>query len=290
MLPFRRILFPVDFSDASAKMAPLVRDTAQRFAADLHLVHAYELPPIYYGDVGSGVVPAGPPEDPDLVLSVQNALRERADCWFKGMDVRPTVVYGQPADVIHDAVKREGIDLVVLPTHGRGTARRMLLGSVTTKVLHDLSCAVLTDTHKALDDHKPNVPFQSILCAVGVEEETPAVLRAAAALAKYYGAKLEVVHAVDTPPGAWEIDFGPYRQAVADAAEDELRRLMREAGIDAPLAILDGPPPQVIRDEAAKRKADLIVTGRGEAQGVLSQFWSRLYGIVREAPCPVLSI
>lgn len=42
--------------------------------------------------------------------------------------------------------------------------------------------------------------------------------------------------------------------------------------------------------EALKRKADLIIVGRGHDHDKLNQLFSQLYGIVREAPCPVLSI
>jgi len=39
-----------------------------------------------------------------------------------------------------------------------------------------------------------------------------------------------------------------------------------------------------------RRKADLLVVGRGHDQGAIGRIWSRLYAIVRDSPCPVLSI
>lgn len=60
--------------------------------------------------------------------------------------------------------------------------------------------------------------------------------------------------------------------------------------IDAPHTVLDALVADGVRDEAMRRRADLIVTGRGKAQIRFSRIRSHLYQIVRESPCPVLSI
>ncbi|MBL8218984.1 MAG: universal stress protein, partial [Bryobacterales bacterium] len=183
-----------------------------------------------------------------------------------------------------------GIDLVMMPTRGRGVFRRLLLGSVTAKVLHDVSCSVWTGVHSSLAEHTSPLPYHSVLCAVGLDPETPDVLRAASSLAFSFGAKLHVVHCVETPPMSLEIDFAPYRQRLMDAADLELRLIMRNSGVDATLSILEGAIDARVRKEALDRSADLIVTGRGHHQGKFSRLFSQLYSIVRESPCPVLSV
>ena len=55
-------------------------------------------------------------------------------------------------------------------------------------------------------------------------------------------------------------------------------------------SVVEGPIAEAIHDEAVRRHADLIVTGRGHAQGSFSRLWSHLYPIIRQAPCPVLSV
>ena len=75
-----------------------------------------------------------------------------------------------------------------------------------------------------------------------------------------------------------------------DAADFRLRELKGRLGIEAPHAIIDGFVADGVCQEALRRKADLIVTGRGRAQTTLSRLWSHVYPIVREPPCPVLSI
>jgi len=45
-----------------------------------------------------------------------------------------------------------------------------------------------------------------------------------------------------------------------------------------------------VREQALAQKADLAIMGRGHAQGGISRIWSNLYAVVRDAPCPVLSV
>jgi len=60
--------------------------------------------------------------------------------------------------------------------------------------------------------------------------------------------------------------------------------------LDAPDTVIDVGIPDSIHEEIVRRKADLLVVGRGHDQGAISRVWSRLYAIVRDSPCPVLSI
>jgi nucleotide-binding universal stress UspA family protein len=116
------------------------------------------------------------------------------------------------------------------------------------------------------------------------------VLKAAAALAHAYGAQLELVHVTPPPPITAEMDLGPYLEAMDDAAHFQMHELKAKLGVDAPHTVLRGAISSTIRQEALRRKADLIVTGRGRAQDAFSRLWSHLYPLVRESPCPVLSI
>jgi nucleotide-binding universal stress UspA family protein len=121
-------------------------------------------------------------------------------------------------------------------------------------------------------------------------EEAEVVLKAAVAFACDHKAGLWLVHVVETPSTTLEIDFSPYKKDLMEAADFKLRELKGELGIDAPHAVIDAKVSDGIRQEAVRRNADLIITGRGRAQETFSAMFSRLYPIVRESPCPVLSI
>jgi nucleotide-binding universal stress UspA family protein len=124
-------------------------------------------------------------------------------------------------------------------------------------------------------------------------DETPeaeAALRAAAAFARGYDARLSLVHVVEGPPATFQIAFSRYETELIKAADLRLRELKGRLGVDAPHAVICGPVAEGVREEAARRGADLIVTGRGRSQNAFSSILSRLCSIVRLSPCPVLSV
>ncbi len=195
---------------------------------------------------------------------------------------------GEAGSVIHDVLRHQGGDLVMLSTHGRGPIRRFMLGSVTTKLLHDVSCAVWTATGAATAAKKTH--YKSIVCAVDDSQEALSVLKAGSALAESYGAKLAVVHVLGMPPMAMEIDYGAIRNDLLLAAQQRLRETMAKMNIVAPHAVIEGSIANALHDWVARQQGDLLIAGRGHAQDPLGRVWSNLYSIVRESPCPVVSI
>ena len=107
-------------------------------------------------------------------------------------------------------------------------------------------------------------------------------------LADSFHASLYLVRGVATPPMAAEVDFSALRLELLNNAESSLRELKAKLGIDAPQVVTDRSIIEVVHEEATQRKAGLVVVGRGQAQTHFGRFWSLLYPIVREAPCPVL--
>jgi nucleotide-binding universal stress UspA family protein len=279
MLPFRKILFPVDYSEPCKAIVPCVAEMQSHFSAELSLVHAYGAEALAYSPL-----PMTDPELPEQArVLAEERLGEFAQANFPGLHVELYSGIGEPGAVIHDVVQHQGADVVMLPTHGRAPLRRLLLGSVTAKVLHDLTVPVWTG-------HPLRIPYTSILAAVDSSDEAEAVMRAAAAFAASYRAELSVTYVMEMPPVSIETAFGPYRDDFMAAADARITQLKKRAGVNAPHTILDGPVPEAIRDEALRLGADLILTGRGEVLGMFSRLWSHLYPIVRHSPCPVLSI
>lgn len=281
MLPFRKILFPVDYSDACRAIVPQVRHAVDHFSAQLTLVHAYGPEGLSFVDL-----PLSSPELPGQVREFEQLrLRDFAQEVFPGINAECFVDLGEAGGVIHRLLQREGSDLIMLPTHGRGPIRRMMLGSVAAKVLHDSACAVWTTAHPG-----GHAGVRSIVCAVDESDEALSVITAGAALAKSYGAKLAVVNVAALPPMSMEIDYGAIRTALLQASENRLRELLAGLKIDAPHAVIEGNVANALHEWAASHQAGLLITGRGHATGGLGRVWSNLYSIVRESPSPVLSI
>ena len=286
MLPFRKILFPVDFSEPCLAIVPYVKEMIRHFSAELTLVHAYGPEALAYSELAI----TNPELPQEVRFLAEQRLRKFALDKFPGEHVQTFAELGEAGTVVHRVVQHQGTDLVMLATHGHGPIRRFLLGSVTTKILHDITAAVWTGTGSAFADHEPKIPYKSVLCALDYSDEAEGVLRAAAAFASSYQAQLWLAQAVEIPSPTLDIDFTPYRKVLIDAAEFRLRELKGKLGIDAPHIVLDAPVARAIREEAVRRHVDLIITGRGHALTTFRRMWGNLYPIVRESPCPVLSI
>jgi nucleotide-binding universal stress UspA family protein len=285
MVPFRKILFPVDYSAPCAAVVPYVKEMVRRFSAELTLIHAYGPEALAYSELAL----TAPGLADDARIHEEERLRKFALETFPGQHVECLTELGEAGSVLHKVVQHQGTDLVMLATHGRGPIRRFLLGSVAAKVLHDVSAAVWTSTGASLTHHTSKIPYGSILCALDDSDEAEAVLRMAAAFASSYQAQLSLVRIVEMPPPSPEIDFARYTKEIVSAADAGLRELKGKLGVNAPHAVLEAAVADGVREEAVRRKADIIIMGRGRAQSTL-RMWSHVYPVIREAPCPVLSL
>jgi nucleotide-binding universal stress UspA family protein len=291
MLPFRKILFPVDYSAPCQAVIPYVREMARHFSAELTVCHAYA--PLA-AIASSELVVTDPELQAKAHAREQDRLRQFAGHNFgqdfPGQEVEAMVQLGEPGSVIDSVAREQRADLVMLATQGHGPIRRLLLGSVTAKVLHDISAAVWTGVGAALSDHPARIPYQSIVCALDDSNEAEAVLRAAASIASAYRAQLWILHVVPTPPAYPDIDLEEHTRRLNEASQVKLRELKAKVGVDAPHTVIDALLAEGIHHEVVRRKADLLVTGRGHSTGTFGRIWSHLYPIIRDSPCPVLSI
>lgn len=286
MPPFRKILFAADLSKACQAVTPYVREMTERAGAELVILHATEIASVPPDSLRPFLAESLP-----LYAAIRKEQRERLEAFigehFTGLRPELLLVDGEVGTAIGETVKLRGSDLVMMPTHGRGTLRRFLLGSVTAKMLHDLSCAVWTGVHWTDGGYQPRLPYRSIVCAVDFHEEDAGVIRAAGELAKAYGAKLSVTHAMDWPASNTLIEFPVYGREVVETA---LTRLVDEAELEATVSVMDGNPAEGVREAVLECEGDLLVVGRGASQKKVGRFWSNLYAIIRESPCPVLSV
>lgn len=289
MFPYRRILFPVDFSPANAAVAPFVRDFAHRFESNLQLIHATPPEVFYAAEFGWQIAAASPTQDERVAVETRR-LEDFAAAHFPGLAPECVVHSGYPVAVVEDAVRRNGTDLIMLPTHGRGMFKRLLLGSVTAKLIHDLSCSVWTGAHLDSISAKVHSPYRRIVAAIEPGTECAHIVKAAEGLATTYGATLAFVSAIEWPSDNPGVDAGNYWDRMRKSAEEELASVSRVVAIPATTDVVYGPIPRALHDAATQHMADLLVIGRGDSQSPLSGVLSNLYAIVRESPCPVLAV
>ncbi len=282
MFPIRKILLPVDFSGRSSQAVRFAVPLADRFQAEIILLHV--LPPYHeFGGVElAGAILTG------LVAERQEEARRRIAVFLRdelgARPVRRLSLDGDPAREIVACARREEAGLILLPTHGYGPFRRMLLGSVTAKVLHDADCPVWTTAHAETSDAAA-MPLQRVLCGVEHAAAGAPALAWAARLAAAFGAELTLVHPMaELDPRTEGYYFSPeWRKFLVDNAEKEIAALQRTAGTNAHVLLTTGPAAEMICEEARQTAAGLLVIPRGGLTG-------HAYSIIRQSPCPVVSV
>jgi universal stress protein A len=139
-----RILFPTDFSDASKEAEAYAVALANRFGAELHLLHVVSQVMPYTDASSTWVLP-----DNETQLQLEMAekrLLERvpaSECSNETRVLRTTVVGFAIDQILAYATKHE-IDLIVVGTHGYSWLAHTLIGSVAEKLVRMATCPVLT--------------------------------------------------------------------------------------------------------------------------------------------------
>jgi nucleotide-binding universal stress UspA family protein len=279
----KHILFPYDFSERSAAATPFVADMARRFGARVTLLSV--VPPVWQNSSSEPKAVATLFDPERLQIALNQAPLEE----LTGLDVDRVCQKGDPAATITGFAHAKRIDLIMMPTHGYGPFRSLLLGSVTAKVLHDALCPVWTAAHAEeppeLDSALP------VLCAVDGTPKSVALMQWAAQWAQAAGSELRLVHAVpvitDLPVLKSERAL---QEEVRKEAEATVERQRQQAGVEAPLRVVSGVVQDVVREEALRSRAGLVLIGRGVLHGTLGRLRTHAYAIIRHSPCPVLSV
>jgi nucleotide-binding universal stress UspA family protein len=306
MIAIRNILCPVDFSDFSKRALDHAVAVAHRYESEVTVLHVCPDVPAFAYAAG------GLPLEPVILTDadrerLMSELRQFADCdEASRVHLRPVVRVGETVREILDEAASVKADLLTLGTHGRSGFERLVLGSVTEKLLRKAGCPVLT-----VPRHNPEaVPagpelFKRILCPIDFSECSIAALQYAMSMAQENDAELVVLYVVPNDlvplPGQSADDGLDHTISVADffiRREEHVRRLLYEAVPGAVRAycavetmMAHGKPSTEILRLADEHHSDLIAIGvRGRGAADLTVFGSTTQQVVRQAACPVLTI
>lgn len=275
---FQRILVPTDLSDFAVPALRWAAMLERRLGASLTVLFANQ--PYIPFDVMEGPAAYALQNTPDFRERLARDLRDYVATHLPGLAprVETRVVDDAPARAILDAAKDLDADLIVMATHGRSGWQRVLLGSVTERVVHLADRPVLCippDT-----GHRGQPAIGKILCPVNFTDIARTALETAAGMAEAFDAELLVAHIAETGDDAdlshdFEAWIEPhvrsrcrYSRLVAsgDAAEETLR----------------------LADDAA---ADLIVVGAQHRRFKdLTVLGTTTQRVVRFARRPVLTV
>jgi nucleotide-binding universal stress UspA family protein len=288
-----RILCPVDFSEFSARAYRYSLSLAGHYRATLYVQHVAEI----WRDPSVGYAASGGPVE-EFVRAFRRNAEEQLQEFVKDEtrgEIQPVqlVEVGMAPDCILAFAQVQQISLIVMGTHGRRGFDRLMLGSVTERVMRKAPCAVLvvrTPSHAFISPSggRDPVHLRRILFCTDFSENSQRALEHAGSLSAEYDAELTLLHVLEETP------------ALVDLEEEEataLRRLdemistnEREAGKIKPI-VRKGRAYEQIIHLASEMQADVVVMAvRGRSTIDLAVFGSTSYRVMQLGPSPVLAV
>jgi universal stress protein A len=140
VIQLKKILTPIDFSDASKKALKYALAFAKQFQASLHLLHVVE-----FATVGTEF---GAVELSRIVEDMQQNAQQQLAQWVKDeiggqVPSEALIRTGRPyAEIITTAQELE-VDLIIIASHGHSSLAHVLLGSTVERVVRQGFCPVL---------------------------------------------------------------------------------------------------------------------------------------------------
>lgn len=142
MKDLHKILAPTDLSETSAAGVRYALEMAHAEGAEVILFHVIGVAEDWFAA----------PKHAEPVRELLEVESRRLDQFLRGhfanfaglVEIRQKVELGHPAVNIVEIAAREGVDMIVISTHGRTGIDHMIMGSVTEKVIARAPCPVLT--------------------------------------------------------------------------------------------------------------------------------------------------
>jgi nucleotide-binding universal stress UspA family protein len=296
-IQFKKILCATDLSDISDLSIGYGIALAREFNAKLFVCHLV--------DMTSTAIHG---EAIHARINLQNEVMEHAIKQLNQMmehqqaDWEPLISTGRPADEIARMVEEKKIDLVISKTHGRTGLKRVVLGSVTGRLMHTLSCPLLIV--RSLDDNIVSVEnletkFHRILVGCDFSPDSNNAFQYGLSLAQEFQSELHLTHVIE--PSVYKKMLKPnsnHGQEIDQSLHAQIKSKFSEMipeeslnWVTPKIILLSGQPFEEITKYSMLNNIDLIVLGiRGHNLIDTLFAGSTTDRVARQAPCPVLSV
>jgi len=201
--------------------------------------------------------------------------RIRVQSAFPGWSVSSEPLWGDPAKMLLKTIDVWKPDIVVIGSHGRSIAGRLLLGSVSTELVHHAPCSVRVVRGAA----KTEGPIRVLIATDGSDQGEACVEAVArrswpdGTQARVFSVMQSLVPAVQEMPAFAGQTFAtePAYRIIEATDERERARLrwtsatdkerLQQAGLIADAVVIDGDPRREINAEAERWHADSVFVG-----------------------------
>ncbi len=280
-VPFRNILYCTDFSRPSNAALPFALSIARRYGSKVFVAHVISLSPFSNASptlAWQSVAAQAAREANDALASLEPQL--------KGAAHQVLVRKGEIWPELSAIIEQEGIDLVVVGTHGRTRVSKVLMGSVAETIFRRSPCPVLTVGPNVAEEPEAIVDMHTILFPSDFSAESTAALPFAISLAQEHQSRLYLLHVAS---GAAE-----------DLPEVKLKTALHnlipprtEFICEPKMFVASGEAAPKILELAEELAVDLIVLGvkpTPRLPGTSHLAMATAYKIVTGAICPVLTV
>ena len=284
---FEQILFPTDGSDGAAFAFDHVLDLATRHDATVHVLNV--------ADTTDGILQIRDDDADALEREGERIVGEAADrARERGVDTVTEVLRGKPYREIVDYAETRGVDLVVMPTHGRRGLERFLLGSTSERVVRLAGVPVLTI--RPDDDARVTHPYREVLVPTDGSDCANQALTLGVDVADAEGAALHLLSAIAITALGVDVRTDIRMDLLAESAHElleEAATFADDAGVDPVAKAVEYGPSihRAILTYIDEHDVDLVVVGTHGRTGfdryVLGSVTEYL---VRTSPIPVLTV
>jgi nucleotide-binding universal stress UspA family protein len=298
MPDINRIVCPIDFSEPSRHALEHAVVLARWYTAPVVTIHVHT--PARFPTPGFELAGYGAPPYADTanLESFRQAAHDFAVTATAGaVNVETVVEVGPAASSIVQYAGADPTTLIVIGTHGASGFQRLVLGSVTEKVLRTAKCPVMTVPPRAQATSR--LPYKRILCPIDFSTSSADSLQLALSLAKEGDAKVTLMHVTEwpssdeEPPSTRAFNVPEYRQFRDAEARAALQQMIPGDAAEwcsPDVRVAHGKPYQEILRHAADEGIDVIVMGV-HGRGAVDQmiFGSTTNQVIRQATCPVIT-
>jgi nucleotide-binding universal stress UspA family protein len=216
----------------------------------------------------------------------QQALAKSAEiAEALGVSVRTIFEQGEPHERIVDLAESQGCDLIVMGVRGFNPAEKLLMGSMTARVIGYSSTDVL------VVPGDKDIRLESVLVAVDGSESSTVAVKRALDLQESYGSKVQILSVADIPEHIYGLDPG-IAQGMIDNTRgnlEDVSKRVESIGGKAEMLLREGDPARKITEIAQAMNVGMIVVGsHGRTRLRRLLMGSVTERVIGHAPCPIL--
>lgn len=294
---FRNIICATDFSEFTEGIVAYGIAMAKKYEATLYICHVVDLSTVSaYGEAVFDPI--------EYQQRFMESARREIDRLLDGagIDYQPLITLGNTTDEIARLAKEYIADMVITATHGRSGLKRFFLGSVTERLMRTLPCPllVLRSNEEATEQSlQQKFPFKKIMVGCDFSRDSELALEYSLSIAQEFESELHLVHVVE--PSGYK-DLFKLQNQTGEKFKEELYEMIKEKlnalvprdaldWIHLDTRLLVGKPYAELIRYAGMHEIDMIALGiRGHGMVEELLVGSTTDRVIRQAPCPVLSI